>query len=79
MVCKPVNKEKIITNFLKSIGLTVLHKELDSSCFLPGIKLLNGTILLDVNLLEYPGDLLHEAGHIAITEAHLRASIGLIK
>ncbi|WP_340201058.1 hypothetical protein [Ascidiimonas sp. W6] len=70
---------KIITAFLESIGITILYRELDNSCFLPGIKLLRGSILLDINLLKYPGDLLHEAGHIAITDAPLRAHIGTDK
>jgi len=45
---------------------------LDASAPLPGISIVHGTLVLDRNRLVWPGDLLHEAGHIAVTPAHLR-------
>lgn len=38
----------------------------EDSTFLPGIKIVQGTLQFDLAKLKYPGDLLHEAGHIAV-------------
>ena len=35
--------------------------------FLPGIQIENGVLLVDLGRLSHVGDLLHEAGHIAVT------------
>lgn len=70
--------ERII-DFIHSIGIAVIETELDETTFLPGLELKGSTILLDRKRLKYPGDLLHEAGHIAVTEEHLRAAIGTPK
>jgi hypothetical protein len=43
--------------------------------FLPGIRLERGALLVDESQLTYPGDLLHEAGHIAMTPPALRTSL----
>ena len=72
-------KEKllhIITSFIEEIGIDIIYQELDEPCFLPGLKLYKGNILVDKNKLQYPGDLLHEAGHIATTLPEQRLLIG---
>jgi hypothetical protein len=43
--------------------------------FLPGIRIERGVLMVDEARLEYPGDLLHEAGHIAMAPAKLRPSL----
>jgi hypothetical protein len=35
--------------------------------FLPGLLIQNGVLLIDSAQLLYPGDILHEAGHIAVS------------
>tara|TARA_B100000780_G_scaffold199081_1_gene140844 strand:+ start:292 stop:759 length:468 start_codon:yes stop_codon:yes gene_type:complete len=70
------NPTYTIFEFLNSIGIQVIERELPTDTFLPGIDILGSTILVDSSQLKYPGDLLHEAGHIAVTEAHLRPLIG---
>lgn len=70
--------EKII-HFLHSIHIPVIEETLPSDTFLPGVRLKGSTILMDPEHLKYPGDLLHEAGHIAVTEEHLRPLIGTKK
>lgn len=65
-----------IVDFLTSIQIQVVEKELPHSTFLPGMEILGSTILLDKEKLKYPGDLLHEAGHIAVSEEHIRHLIG---
>lgn len=63
--------EKII-NFVKGIGLQVKLASLDTPTFLPGIKIETGTILIDNEKLLYPGDILHEAGHLAVMPPGIR-------
>lgn len=59
----PVGK---MVDFIRSIGISVAFGELDDHCFVPGISIEDGGILIDQARLKYPGDLLHEAGHIAV-------------
>lgn len=61
--------------FLRGIGLPVLHGRFDQS-FLPGLALDNGRIVIDEERLLYPGDVLHEAGHLAVTPAADRSQVG---
>ncbi len=65
-----------IVNFLNSIHINVIEVELLEDTFLPGLNLKGASVLLDRMKLKYPGDLLHEAGHIAVTEKKLRPLIG---
>ncbi len=69
------NLEKIIA-FLTEIGIEVNKTALEAPCFLPGIHISEGCINYDPSKLAYPGDLLHEAGHIAVTAPEIRALIG---
>jgi hypothetical protein len=57
--------EKIVA-FLAEIGIEVIWTELRQQTFLPGITAERGAILIDQSKLLYPGDLLHEAGHLAV-------------
>jgi hypothetical protein len=57
--------EKIV-DFLLEIGLDVRVTIFEDDGFLPGIKLERGALLVDESKLKYPGDLLHEAGHLAV-------------
>lgn len=70
-----MQREKII-HFLEEIGIPVIERELSDDCFLPGLTIDKQTILMDPERLKYPGDLLHEAGHIAVTEEKWRSLIG---
>ena len=65
-----------ISTFLESIGIEVIDTALDDNTFLPGLRLEGQQILVDLSKLKYPGDLLHEAGHIAVTQPDLRPLIG---
>ncbi len=70
-----MEREKII-QFIQEIGIQVVETELPDDCFLPGLAIEKNTILMDSKRLKFPGDLLHEAGHLAVTEAELRPLIG---
>ncbi|MDQ3817320.1 MAG: hypothetical protein M3362_06475 [Acidobacteriota bacterium] len=64
-----------IAEFLNGIGIEVVPQTLDGECFLPGILIEEGRLLVDEAKLKYPGDLLHEAGHLAVAPASLRSSL----
>ena len=53
--------------FLAEIGIPVVETTISQSTFVPGILIEQGRLLVDPANLLYPGDLLHEAGHIAVT------------
>jgi hypothetical protein len=63
--------EKCIV-FLNDIGIQTLFREIEPGSFLPGLSIEEGTIIVDVEQLKYPGDILHEAGHIAVVPASQR-------
>nr|WP_294861710.1 hypothetical protein [uncultured Fluviicola sp.] len=65
-----------IRHFLNQIGISVIETELPDDCFLPGLSIERNAILMDPQRMKYPGDLLHEAGHLAVTEEALRPLIG---
>jgi hypothetical protein len=60
--------EKCIS-FLNSIGIKTIRQKLPPGSFLPGLDIQEGSIIVDTELLKYPGDILHEAGHIAVVPA----------
>jgi hypothetical protein len=66
---------KLFCDFLHSIGITTIEKEFDGTSFLPGLKIENGNLLIHREQLLYPGDILHEGGHIAVTIAAGRSSL----
>jgi hypothetical protein len=66
--------DKCIT-FLLHIGIIVKHEKLPDDSFLPGLSIKEGCILIDREHLKYPGDILHEAGHIAVVPADERKSL----
>lgn len=57
---------------MNEIGIPVLAASLKDQTFLPGILVKAGTLLVDEEKLKFPGDLLHEAGHLAVAPANLR-------
>ncbi len=65
-----------IRAFLEEIGIALIQKALPDTTFLPGLDLGPGCVYIDFEKLLYPGDLLHEAGHIAVTAAAERKLIG---
>jgi hypothetical protein len=64
-----------ISDFLNSIGIEVVSVKLNDECFLPGIVVEKGKLLVDEEKLEYPGDLLHEAGHLALAPSDVRPAL----
>ena len=59
--------------FLNSIGIETVFRKIEKTVFLPGLLIENGGIIIDRDALLYPGDILHEAGHIAVVPGAERA------
>ena len=58
--------------FVRGIGIEVRAAELPGKTFLPGLDIQSGAILVDERQLTQPGDILHEAGHIAVSAPAVR-------
>jgi hypothetical protein len=61
-----------IVAFLRGIGLDVAPEALRPDTFLPGLRIVGGTLRYDAAALRHSADLLHEAGHLAIAPAAIR-------
>lgn len=64
--------ERIVA-FLREIGLAVEPADLGDDTFLPGLAVERGALRYDEARLTYPGDLLHEAAHLAVAPPDARA------
>lgn len=51
--------------FVREIGHRVEVTDLNGATFLPGLRIQDGALHFDLSKLENPGDILHEAGHLA--------------
>jgi hypothetical protein len=78
MFTKENSEVKKILSFLDEIGIDVIEKELNDT-FLPGLDLGPNCIFIDYSKLLYPGDILHEAGHMAVTSPADRQIVGTDK
>ena len=54
--------------FVRGIGIDVRAATLPDKTFLPGLAIEHGAILVDEGRLVHPGDILHEAGHLAVAD-----------
>jgi hypothetical protein len=61
--------------FLHSIGIETTFRKIANKSFLPGLLINKGMIIIDKDKLEHPGDILHEAGHIAVVPGIDRSSL----
>lgn len=60
---------------IQAIGIPVRSGVLEDDIMLPGVRIDRGALLVDEDRLLYPGDVLHEAGHIAVLPPSERARI----
>jgi hypothetical protein len=65
----------VILPFLEKIGIPFQFTELAGDCFLPGLSIENGIVLIDKDRLKHPGDILHEAAHIAVVPGNERSTL----
>jgi hypothetical protein len=61
-----------IFGFIADTGLAIIEEPLPDDTFLPGVMLREGRLVVDPAKLMWPGDLLHEAGHLAVLPAEVR-------
>ncbi len=61
-----------MAGFLAGIGLETAPAVLSKAGFLEGLTISYGILLVDEVRLVHPGDLLHEAGHLAVIPAEKR-------
>ena len=66
MFCDPLTAR--LATFVAEIGIGVCKVTLEEPTFLPGLDIRRGSLLVDEDKLAYPGDILHEAGHIAVAD-----------
>jgi hypothetical protein len=57
-----------LAEFVRDIGIEVRPASLPENTFLPGLEISHGAILVDEARLTFPGDILHEAGHVAVAD-----------
>jgi hypothetical protein len=68
--------EKLAT-FVRGVGIDVRAATLEEPTFLPGLSIQAGALLIDEARVKYPGDILHEAGHIAVSDPAVRGTSGV--
>jgi len=61
--------------FIKEIGLEYHFETIGKDTFLPGLDFREGALLIDLDKLLYPGDILHEAGHLACMPPDIRKTM----
>jgi len=61
-----------IVAFVKRIGIPVREGAVAGDSFLPAVAVIGGAVVYDRARLQWPGDILHEAGHIAVMTAETR-------
>jgi hypothetical protein len=64
-----------IVEFLTTIGLEVRLEQIEGSTVLPGMTVDRGALVVDETRLAHVGDLLHEAGHLAVVPAADRGAL----
>ncbi|MDF7774908.1 hypothetical protein P1X14_06605 [Sphingomonas sp. AOB5] len=64
-----------IVAFIESVGIPVIVEPVGDDVLLPGATVRHGALIFDPATLPWPGDLLHEAGHIAVTDPVLRDTL----
>ena len=68
-----------ILDFLAEIGIPVSRGGIAGDSFLPGIEIRSGGLVLDPARPYHPGDLLHEAGHVAVTDPADRPTLCAVR
>ncbi len=64
-----------LIEFIEEIGIPVSEGTIEGDTIIPGIFIKDGGLLVDEEKLTYPGDLLHEAGHLAVKPSSERPHV----
>ena len=67
-----------LADFVVGVGIAVRPGDAPDDAPLPGLDVQSGVLVIDEARLAHPGDILHEAGHIAVADPETRSleSIG---
>ena len=65
-----------IVAFIGDLGLAIRDGDVPADAFLPGVRIADGGLVVDRTAMFIPGDLLHEAGHLAVIPGRYRQRIG---
>jgi hypothetical protein len=74
MLMEPKPETIEILAFMERVGLPVRRERIEGKTFMPGVTIRGGELVVDEEELVYPGDMLHEAGHLALMTAEERAA-----
>ena len=58
---------RMLTNFVRRVGIDVIAASSVAPTQFPGLDIQSGAVLVDETRIIHPGDILHEAGHLAVT------------
>lgn len=61
-----------LADFVRSVGIDVRPAMLEEPTLFPGLDIAHGAVLVDEARLMHPGNILHEAGHIAVSDPAVR-------
>ena len=62
----------LLATFVRDIGIAIEAATLPDPTFLPGLDIRGGVVRIDESRLLYPGDILHEAGHVPVSDPATR-------
>lgn len=65
---------RTLAAFVESVGIPAVAASSLSQTVFPGLDIQNGCVLIDETRVIYPGDILHEAGHLAVTDSRHRSA-----
>jgi hypothetical protein len=65
----------VVLDFLRAIGIPVVAGAVPDDSLLPAMTVRDGRLLYDPDAPGWVGDLLHEAGHLAVTDPADRATL----
>lgn len=68
-------ESRLIVGFLREIGVPVRFGSVVGPTAVPGITIADGGLVVDPAGAHHPGDLLHEAGHLALLPPDRRATV----
>jgi hypothetical protein len=70
MFANPLTEK--LAAFVRGIGIDLRADTLDGPTFFPGVDIQYGAVVIDEPRLRHPADILHEAGHIAVSDPAAR-------
>ena len=71
-LCFSDPRTNLLATFVRDIGIAVEAATLTAATLLPGLEIRGGAVRIDPARLLYPGDILHEAGHVAVSDPATR-------